>query len=413
MLRVEGLSLAAPDGRPVLEGASFELGDGEAMLVTGPTGSGKTTLLYALGGLLQGYMGGLQSGQIYIDGLSPSEALRRHLVLYVPQDPSNSFLGFDVYTELRWRGASEEKVKEVASALGISGLLGRKVYELSGGEAQKVSVAFALASGYRLVLLDEPFANLDERSRRELVELLKLAMDMGTSFVVAEHRTSYLSGLAGTRLSLSVAQELPGRFPLEPRPIGRSGVAVEARGLSYSYDGRPALSGLDLDVRYGEVVALVGENGSGKSTALKIIAGLLRGPRIRRNYRKVGFVLQSPELQFVGDTVFEEASLEAHDRSWVVPVLRYMGLLERGSAAPQSLSRGQRVRLAVASAALKRPDVLLLDEPTEGQDRFGIEAIKEVVGWARGSGFAVLLVTQERWFADEVADRVVVVGNGS
>lgn len=412
MLRAEGLTLTAPGGLRVVEGESFEVGEGEALLVTGPTGSGKTTLLYAIGGLLEGYLGGSYRGTIKVDGMSPQEALRARRVLYVPQEPSNAFLGFDVYTELRWRGASDESIGRVAGRLGIGGLLKRKVYELSGGEAQKVAIAFALVSGYRLVLLDEPLANLDERSRRELVSLISELMKDGISFVIAEHRSSYFDGRGIRRLELAPRHEMPGEFPLSPYRAGRSGSAVEARGLSYSYDGRQALRDLDFDVSYGEAVALVGENGSGKSTVIKLLAGILKGPRFKKGYRRAGFVLQTPELQFVADTVKDEASLEASDRSSVAPALEYMGLSGHMGSLPHSLSRGQRVRLAVASAALKAPDILLLDEPTEGQDMGGIEAMKGIIGWAKGSGAAVVLVTQELWFAREVADRVVRLGDG-
>ncbi|MEM4102082.1 MAG: ABC transporter ATP-binding protein, partial [Conexivisphaerales archaeon] len=250
----------------LLNDISWDLNAGEIGLLRGATGSGKSTLLYAVSGFTGKYIDGITGGSIMVNGVEPSRALREGIIYYVPQEPTNSFVGYDVITELMWRGAERGEAVQVAKGLGIDHLLNRHVYRLSGGEAQKVAIAAALLGRYKVVLFDEPLANLDATSRAGFVNLLKELKDNGLTVIVAEHRASYLKGIADRELVLK-SKNNAAQGELHVPAIRSHGAALKVSHLNFSYDNlRPVLRDMNLEVNGGEVVALLGENGSGKST---------------------------------------------------------------------------------------------------------------------------------------------------
>ena len=401
------------DCRRVLDDVSWELGEGEVGIISGPTGSGKTSLLYSLAGFVDEYVNAKILGEIKVFGMDPREALKRGLVYYVPQDPSVSFLGFDVLTELTWKGPDEDRLEEVIELFNLKSVLDKSVLNLSGGEAQKVAIASALLGGYKLIVFDEPLANLDGKSRGSFLSELKILKEKGITCVIAEHRTELLESYADSVLPLN---ETPYQLNLQSFSFARKkaeGPLFKGVDMSFSYEGGPpVLSDIKIEVQPGQVISFVGPNGSGKSTLAKIIAGMLR-PRGRYQRRgSTSFMLQSPELQFLEETVYREVSYEANRDDLISQSLEHFGLKGKEDRLPHSLSRGERVRLALASSAAKDPDLYVLDEPTEGQDRAGIIAITDFIRQARESGSSVIVVTQEDWFARQVSDQAFVFEGG-
>lgn len=396
----------------LLSGIDWEVRPGEVGLLRGATGSGKSTLLYAISGFTGKYVDGTAGGTITVNGVEPSRALREGMIYYVPQEPTNSFAGYDVITELMWRGAERSEVVRVARELGIEHLLKRYVFRLSGGEAQKVAIAAALLGRYRVVLFDEPLANLDAASRTGFVSMLKELKDNGLTVVVAEHRTGYLKGIADRELVLERPTQ-PAQNDLEVPTIQRSGTVLKVSHLDFSYDGsRQVLRDINLEVKSGEAVALLGENGSGKSTLMKIITGMVKVRNVERNYRSVGFSLQTPELQFLEDTVEKEIKYSLSGNAFG-QIVSFLGLEQKLGRLPHSLSRGERVRVAVASASSMVPDLMVLDEPTEGQDPAGLKMMGSLVRAVAEAGSAVIVITQEPEFARQYSDRIVHVGAAS
>jgi energy-coupling factor transport system ATP-binding protein len=392
------------------------------------------------------------------------------------QDPESQVVMSGVRAEialaLEHRGESASAVaravEEVALALGIAQLLERRTDTLSGGELQRVALAGALAHRPQLLLLDEPTSQLDPVAGDELIWLLRrLNEEWGTTVVIAEHRLERclpaadraialdggrvvcdaepreflawaaearpplatpaarlfsLAGLAPLPASVKEARQALAGAGLAPdvgeRPEAareprrrrrfRSSppTALELRGVWHEIEHGPAiLRGLDLRLEPGERVALMGRNGAGKSTLLRHAKGLLEPTRGRvERAGEVALLLQNP-----GDYLIHEHASEEVDE----PALARAGLAGRGAADPRDLSGGERQRLALEVVLGGGPcAVVCLDEPTRGMDRSLKEALAARVADLADAGAAVLVATHDPEFAAQVAERVVLMGEG-
>ena len=368
-----------------------------------------------------------------------------------------------------WSGAAIARgVEEAALALGIEGLLDRSTHELSGGELQRVALGAALVGRPRVVLLDEPTSQLDPVAGDELIWLLRrLNEEWGMAVVLAEHRlerclaaadrvialdggrigcdadpVGFLSwaaddapllqtpaarlagaigvkpppvGVKGTRAALRVRGLLPERAPVQaaapaPRRPRRHAVpdaALELRGAWFEWpDGRATLRGIDLVLRPGERVALMGRNGAGKSTLLRCIGGLAELSRgsVAASGR-VSLLLQNPGDYLLADRVADEVGSDA---------LTAGGLAGLGDRHPHDLSGGERQRLALAVVldSPSPPAVVLLDEPTRGMDRSARDLLGAQVRELAAAGAAVLVTTHDPELAATCAERVLLMADG-
>ena len=451
-LELSGAAYRYPGGARVGP-VDLAVGAGEIVLVTGPTGCGKSTVLRAAAGLSQRHGQGDSQGVIRIGGRDPAQmspAERVQCVGFVAQDPADQILtgtlGDEVAFGLESAGwpaeAIEARVLETLVELGFSGESERGTHQLSGGQRQRLIVAAALAGGARLLLLDEPLAHLDPGAVVELVAQLRRVREAGVSVVLVEHRLEPVWDLVdrvvvmadgrivsdGVRaevsmelldsLGLAVPGRLALRDPAAPPPAGPA--VLSAEGLHHSYGARPALRGVSVVARAGERIALLGANGSGKSTLISLLAGSLRTRGQRIEAGRVLDVPQDPDLALFGATVREElaygpveaglgldAVAERVERA--AKALSISDLLER---PPQALSRGQRLRTAVAAALTCEPAVLLLDEPTAGQDRDQVErmmsALREVFRER-----VLLFATHDVDLARRHATRVILLDQGA
>ena len=431
-------------------------------MLLGASGSGKSTLLAGMAGLLEG---GESEGQLRIDGLDPRAARER--VGVVLQDPEASLVmgraGDEVAFGLENRCVPADeiwpRVDEALEMVGFAYGRDRPTDALSGGEQQRLAIAAALALRPGLLLLDEPTANLDpDGAALVRAALTQVLASGGQTMVLVEHRVAEASRLVDRVVVLQagggvLADGPPDKVfaergdelaeagvwvpdhPLQP-PTRQPGLAAEplliADGVGYRYPGEASLAvgPVDLEVRSSEALAIVGPNGSGKSTLALLLGGLLR-PAIgsvaapdgdpvwrlpaHRLAETIGSVFQDPEHQFLAGTVREELTLgPLRSRNPGAQVARRAAeLMERlhltalAEANPFTLSGGEKRRLSVATALTGEPRVLVLDEPTFGQDRRTAVELLDLLARERDAGSGICFVTHDLPFAAALADRTL------
>ena len=420
---VRGLSFSYPGAAPALRDVSLDVEPGEVVALFGPSGSGKSTLLRALAGLVPHFHGGRFSGRVEIAGRDtrttrPAELAGTVATLF--QDPEDQVVFTRVEAEVAFglenvgTPPAEIPVRAAAAleAVGAAGLATRPVAELSGGELQRVCLASVLALSPELLLLDEPTSQLDPDGAAAAIEL---ARSSGAAVVVSEHRPERVLEACDRVLFLDDGRlgengvpdawlprdaDLPDREP-------RGEAVCQLEDVSFAYD-RPVLDGVSLEIGRGEIVALLGPNGSGKTTIGKLAAGLLepQSGRVVRNGRAC-YLSQDPGRYLVEERADAEVAVAVGgDLSKARVALADLGLAGQAGRHPRDLSSGERERLALAAVLVAKPNLLVLDEPTRGVDP---ERKDELVRLLRSQAAtrATLVATNDLVFASAVADRVV------
>jgi len=426
-----------------VRGVDLRIAHGERVLLLGPSGAGKSTLLAALAGLLPADSGEAE-GEVRVDGS----------VGLLFQDPQTQLVmarsGDDVAFGLENRGvpAGEiwPRVGEALDRVGFRYPMSRPTAALSGGEAQRLALAGVLALRPGLLLLDEPTANLDPAGAALVREAITRTRDPDTTMILVEHRVAEALPLVdrvvvlepggGVRGDGNPAAVLaasgdalaerggwvPGH-PIAPRkavaPPGD--VLVRVRDVAVS----DRLPPVEADVRGGEVLAVTGPNGAGKSTLALVIGGLLAPTAGRVGFagqpaaphrwraadlaRRVGSVFQNPEHQFVTSRVVDELTLAGPPASVVDDLLARLRLTHLARANPYTLSGGEARRLSVATALATAPRLLVLDEPTFGQDRRTWIELADLLAGLRDEGRAIVAVTHDDAFVSVLADRALAL----
>jgi energy-coupling factor transporter ATP-binding protein EcfA2 len=445
-------------------GLSLSIRPGEFVLVTGPSGSGKSTLLRALAGLIPHASLARLEGRVVVDGLDTQEhslpVLAGHVGL-VFQNPATQLFCLRVEEEVAFGPRNlglppDEVAQQVEWALGAAGLehlRGRRVNTLSDGEKQRLAIAAVLAMSPRILILDEPTSNLDLVGTRQVLATLERLRRESSTVVIAEHKTGEVGRLADRVLILEegrpvadgppeevfARQELLRRLgvrrptnhphpqsdwadlilpPLPGKGWGRVKSLVELEGVVAGYGRRQVLVGLDLSIRRGELVALVGDNGAGKTTLARLLAGLVKPQRgkVQVNGR-VGLLFQNPLEQLFCEMVVEEVAFGPRNYGLLTPTLLEdtLALADLGSLRHRrthALSGGEQQRTALASVLALQPDLLILDEPTMGQDWGHLSAFMDHVSRLNGRGMAILLITHDYELVHRYAQRVLLLRNG-
>ncbi|GAA1757926.1 ABC transporter ATP-binding protein [Luedemannella helvata] len=450
-----------------LRGVDLRVERGERVLLLGPSGAGKSTLLAALAGLLAADSGE-QEGTLTVGGADPRERRHRTGALFQDPQTQLIMArsGDDVAFGLENLGVPREaiwpRVAEVLRLVGFPYGPDRRTDALSGGEQQRLALAGVLAPDPDLLLLDEPTANLDPAGGVLVREAVRAALEAaGATLVLVEHRVAESLPLVDRVVVLepgggvmadgppeavfaahggSLAEAgvwVPG-VPIATRrstvPAGDALLTAEAVGFRHPGAARPALAGVDVSVRAGRALAVTGPNGSGKSTLALILGGLL-GPttgavhataalgaslvgRPPHRWRatdlttRIGSVFQDPEHQFVTSRVRDELALgpqrtgrsPAEVSATVSRLLDSLRLDRLAEANPYTLSGGEQRRLSVATALATAPRVLVLDEPTFGQDRRTWLELVDMLARLRDEGRAVVAVTHDPDVVEALAD---------
>ena len=434
LARVERLSFSYPGGdRPALSDVSVHIEPGEVVALLGPSGSGKSTFLRALAGLVPHFHGGRFEGRVEVAGrdtrrFRPADLAEEVGSLF--QDPEDQIVFGRVENEVAFGlenlGTPPVEIwPRVHGALadaGIARLAERRTETLSAGELQRVCLAAVLATRPSLLLLDEPTSQLDPEGAEAILDL---ACELGSAVVVSEQRPTLtlercerVLFVDEGRLTLDAPRdEALGR--LEPAYLPRSAtipsagrgegqLLVRAEGVSYSYGSGRAVDGASLEVHRGEIVALTGRNGVGKTTLAKLVAGLLE-PDVGcvERHGSACYLAQDPGRYLVTERAEREVSLAVGgDLSRAREALGRVGLAGLELRHPRDLSSGERERLALASVLVAEPDVLVLDEPTRGVDPPRKDALAQILRRESASR-GTLVVTHDLVFAGVVADRLV------
>lgn len=459
---------------PALRDVSFEVEPGECLLVLGPSGSGKSTLALAVAGLVPHELAGAWGGRLEVDGLLTTAVARTALaerVGIVFQDPSSQIVmervEDDVAFGLENRGYLPSEMRATVptalAAVGLTGFERRRTTRLSGGEQQRLALAGVLSPQPGVLVLDEPTANLDPSAAAAFLDrLARLRAARATTIVLVEHRVDATWPLADRVLALDrdgsvidtgppgevlarsrarldaagiwlprdVEAPEPQRVAPSSATLGAASVAT-VEGVSFAYEpSRSVLHDVTFAIRRGERAVLVGPNGSGKSTLGRLVVGLLRPQRgVTRLAgddparlpasllaRRAGYVFQDPERQFLTTRVVDEVSvgLDHEERRRVPELMDRLGLPVGafGDRSPYTLSGGEQRRLSLACVLVRRPPVLVLDEPTFGQDRHGYEGLLAILQQQLEVGTATLAATHDARFIDDFAARILAMEAG-
>ena len=431
----------APEG---VRGIDLRVEAGRCVLVCGASGCGKTTVTRLANGLAPSFFPGTLEGRVLVDGRDVADLESWEVAACVGsvfQNPRTQFFNVDSTGEVAFSLESmawpEERIRErthdTIRQLGLEELADRSIFSLSGGEKQRIAYASSWAPHPANLVLDEPTSNLDEAAIAALRRYLLDAKAQGAAVLVAEHRLWWLADVADEVVVMEegrIARRFDGATfrALPSSEVRDLGPLVRLRGVHASYGKREVLHGVDLDLREGEVAALVGANGAGKSTLCRTIVGLHResagtttidgepaGPKQR--LRACSMVFQDVNYQLFADSVRTEVSFgltdaEAPDAARVDEVLDGLGLAAYAERHPATLSGGQKQRLAVAACIATGKRLLVFDEPTSGLDLGSMRTVAALVRRLADEGRAVLVVTHDLEFIGQACDKAVRVEAG-
>ncbi|MDU0367164.1 ATP-binding cassette domain-containing protein [Microbacterium sp. KSW4-17] len=461
---------------PATRGVDLRIEPGERVLLLGASGAGKSTLLAGLAGLLGGSDEGEATGRIVVDGQAP-EAQRGRIGLVLQDPESGivlSKVGDDVAFGCENLGVPAAEIRarvaEAVASVGLAVPLDRPTKALSGGQKQRLALAGVLAMRPGLLLLDEPTANLDPVGVAEVRTAVERVVESeGTTLVLIEHRTAVWADLM-TRVvvlapgggvladgppdrvfaehgdALAAAGVwVPGRpvdLPVLP-PVDRRDAVLSARGLSIGRERRAVVaSGLEVGIPAGAGTVVTGPNGVGKSTLALTLAGLLpelageviaapslsvRGISRPSRWRstelltRIGTVFQEPEHQFLASTLRDELAVAsralkrsaAEVDAIVDELLERLDLASLALANPFTLSGGQKRRLSVATVLAASPEVIVLDEPTFGQDRRGWTELVALLQREISRGRTVVAVTHDADVVRHLGQHRIVLGDAA
>lgn len=429
----------------VFENINLTVEYGETVLLSGVSGEGKSTLLSIINGVIPFVNSGEFSGSVEIDGndvtkLKISE--RSKLIGTVLQNADEQII-YDLVNEEIAFGcenlniASEEidrRIERFTTLMQIE--KNAKTKTLSGGQKQRLITASTLAMEQKIIILDEPLANLDTHTAHILLKALRNLANSGYAVLIVEHRLDVVKNYIDKVMRIENKQlftstdinDLNSGIKTIPHADGSlpGEVLIKGEKLFFAAGDRNIIDGLDIEIRAGERIVLLGENGCGKTTLMRMLARLnkpndgMLSQTITKSkkanskwFSKVGYVYQNPVYQLFMPTLLSEIFFKAKSEETAREMINAFGLSGLEQRHPQSLSEGQKRRASIAAVCASEPTVLFLDEPTVGQDYKNLCKTVETVNKINENlGTAIVTVTHDKRCAGALADRVLIMENG-
>jgi energy-coupling factor transport system ATP-binding protein len=489
MIKFSHVSLIYPHSTvTVIDDLTCEINEGEMVLVMGHTGSGKSSLLRLINGLVPHHTGGILAGEIIVDGIS-TRTIRpgalAGVVGIVGQNPVNGFVADTVEEEIAFGMESlnfspevmRKRVEEALDQVGLAQLRNRSIVELSGGEQQRVAIASALVMHPKVLVLDEPTSALDPIAAEEILALLhRLVHDLSVTVIIAEHRLERVIGyvdrillIEGSgRSSIGDPAEILSKSDLvppivklsrvlnlsevglntrevrrqtqryrdelpdtSPRPVQEMGERVRVEKVSLQYGKKRALNEVSLSLQGGTITALMGRNGAGKSSLIRLVTGIAQSDKgyievdgkplasiasIERS-RLIGYIPQEPGDLLFRTSVREECIQADKDRKLnegsTLALLQSMSPAINADAHPRDLSEGERLTLTLAIVLASDPSIIILDEPTRGLDYEAKARLSaELLRLAGSKGSTILIATHDVELVAEIADKTIFLADG-
>ena len=493
--------------QPTLHDIDLDIYPGERVLIAGPSGSGKSTLAACINGLNPFSNPGECKGSLIVDGVDAPHSSIFELAGHVGtvlQDPDGQFIGLtvgeDIAFALENSCTPQEEMHEItrraAELVGIENHLDYAPHELSGGQKQRVSLAGVMVDQVKVLLFDEPLANLDPATGKQAIELIDtIQKKTDTTVLIIEHRLEDVLWRSVDRIVLvnegriladmrpddllsgSLLAENGIREPLYLTAMRYAGIAVtpekhpahidsvvldkadtarlhswfqaeplpapkpapepllEVRDLCFGYNkGQHTLQNVSFSIGKGEMVSIVGRNGAGKSTLSKLICGFetqdsgeiylngkdLKDENIRRRAKHIGYVMQNPNQMISKTMIYDEVAMalqgsgltEEQIQEKVENTLKVCGLYPFRKWPVSALSFGQKKRVTIASVLVQDPELILLDEPTAGQDFRHYTDIMEFLQGLNTRGVTVVMITHDMHLMLEYTPRALVFCDG-
>ena len=471
MIHIQNVSFTYEQAdTPSLKNINLSVKTGECVLLCGKSGCGKTTLIRLLCGMLPDFYNGAFTGSVSVKGIDPVTAPMYEIAKTVGtvfQNPRTQFYTVNTTSEIAFGCENfgmepkliRDRVYETADALHINSLLDRNIFQLSGGEKQKIAFASIYAVNPDIYVLDEPSSNLDNHAIGELQSMLQFLKAHGKTIVIAEHRIRYLKELADRAVYMKEGQiekeytmqeldsmSISERMETGIRPVSLGGfssivkeqsessgdigadASIQMKDVSFSYTKYTETPSLFIPEAYfpaGTVIAVTGNNGAGKSTLVSMIGGLLKNKkgtiRINGNIQSAKerlfvsyMVMQEVNHQLFTDSVKEEIVLGVKnpDEEALHTVLTKMDIERLKDRHPMTLSGGQKQRVAIAAAVFCKKKILIFDEPTSGLDFFHMMQTAELIKTLKADDTYIFVITHDYELIAAACDIAVEVKNG-
>lgn len=463
-IKIRDLTFSYNGNGDQLHQISLDIAAGEIIVMTGPSGSGKSSLTRVINGLIPYFYEGDLSGEVFVDGKLLNEIPsweRGKIVGNVFQDPRSQFFANEVAGEIAFGcenyGYSHEEIQNnvyrSAEHMNILDILENSLHSLSYGMRQKVAIASAEAIQPEIYVMDEPSANLDIESTYRFADIIRGLKKQGKTIIIAEHRLYYLMGLADRflcvrngqivkefsavqmkELSKKEIHTLGLRTPdlnkmeyISHESVATDEVVLEVKAVCKCFGTKKVANNLQIQCRRGEIIAIIGPNGTGKSTLGRILAGLLKedsgevvlfGKKCKPKERlgKVWYIPQDLDSQLFAEDLLDElttgSEMNKERETKAKEILTALELIPFIKQHPSTLSGGQKQRLALGVALMHDAPIIVLDEPTSGLDGTNMRHVSSMIRKLAKMGRTILVITHDAECALSCCERALRLEDG-